>query len=83
MSDFYPPKIRRLSDAQFAAARQDASVPLRVNVFACLDEKYGGWCVLRSIENTLHSDLLAGPFDTSEQAEAVLGSGAPQALLEA
>jgi hypothetical protein len=53
--------------------RQEAEKPLNVSVWAGWCDTRGGWCVYQTYENILCDDLLAGPFDTREEAEAVLG----------
>ena len=65
--------VRRLSEAQLEVARRDAERPINVSLWAGWCDTRNGWCVYRNYENLLHADLLAGPFDTREEAEAVLG----------
>lgn len=33
-----------------------------------------GWCVLQSAAKAVHSDILAGPFETREEAERILST---------
>lgn len=55
------------------AARQEAVKSLRVSLWATWCDSRYGWCVYRNDENQLQAQLLAGPFRTREEAEALLG----------
>lgn len=72
--------VRRLSDEALEAARQNTPERIACTVYVAYSDRKAGWCVFQSYEGTLHSDTLAGPFDTREEAEALLGPAAPPAL---
>lgn len=64
-------------DRMLAFARQCEPERIRCAVFVAYSHRLAGWCVEQSYEGALSSDMLAGPFDTREQAEAMLGPAAP------
>jgi hypothetical protein len=72
--------VRRLSNEALEAARQNTSERIACTVYVAYSNRKAGWCVFTSYEGTLHSDTLAGPFNTREEAEALLGPAAPRAL---
>ena len=72
--------VRRLSDKALALACQNTPERIGRMVYVAFSERKGGWCVFQSYESDLHSNTLAGPFETREQAEALLGFAAPPLL---
>lgn len=66
-----PTSQPRLSDAQLAVVLDDALRPIACRLDIVNDQARGGWCIFLRPENFLVI-LLAGPFATRGDAEAVL-----------
>ena len=65
--------LLRLSPEQLLVAQAEAAKQFRVSYWAGWDDARTGWCVFLNHENMLEATLLAGPFNTRDEAEAVLG----------
>ena len=64
----------RLSPEQFLVVQAEAVKPIRVRYWAGWDDARAGWCVYLNHENMIEATLLAGPFNTREEAEVLLGT---------
>ena len=49
-------------------------------LFAAYDVRHSGWCVFEQVQPGIVAELYAGPFQTREHAERLLGPQAPEAL---
>jgi hypothetical protein len=52
-------------------------------LWAAYSTLHAGWCVWRGVQGAVDSVLVAGPFKTREEAEALLGPAAPTPLQSA
>lgn len=62
----------RLEPPQQEASAQRLQLPPAI-LFAAFDQARGGWCIFESKQGATASELVAGPFQSREAAEAQLG----------